>query len=77
MGTIDNIYVLYYLINRQIERKGEKIVLLFVDLKAAFDSVDKGVLKREMRARRIRERLIGRVEEVMRETKSRVRVGRK
>lgn len=75
MGTIDNIYVLNYLVNRQIERKGRKMVVLFVDLKAAFDSVDRGVLVREMMARGIRKGFIRRVEEVVRETKNRMKVG--
>lgn len=48
---------------------------MFVDLRAAFDSVDRGILIR-MRKKGIREGLIKRVEEVLRETKSRVRVGR-
>ena len=36
--------MLNYLVNRQVTRKGRKLVILFVDLKAAFDSVDRGVL---------------------------------
>ncbi|XP_036148444.1 uncharacterized protein LOC118647508 [Monomorium pharaonis] len=74
-GTIDNIYVLNYLVNKNIDKKGGKLVALFVDLKAAFDSVDRGILIKTMRERGIREGLITRVEMVLRETKSRVRVG--
>jgi len=36
MGTIDNIYILNYLINRQIGRKGGKLIAVFVDLIAVF-----------------------------------------
>jgi len=75
MGTIDNIYAINYLINRQIERRREKMVALFVDLKAAFDSVDREVLIKAMKGRGIREGLVKRVEQVLRETKCRVRVG--
>jgi len=39
IGTMDNIYVINYLINRQLKKK-KKTVALFVDLKTAFDSVD-------------------------------------
>lgn len=39
MGTMDNVYVFNYLINRQLG-KGKKLVVMFVDLKAAFDTVD-------------------------------------
>ncbi|XP_011859447.1 PREDICTED: golgin subfamily A member 6-like protein 22, partial [Vollenhovia emeryi] len=60
---------------RQLGRKGGKLVATFVDLRAAFDSVDRGVLLREMRGREVREGLVERVEEVLRETKSRVKVG--
>ena len=35
MGTIDNVYVLNYLITRQINKKGGKMIAFFVDLKAA------------------------------------------
>ncbi|KAG7198943.1 hypothetical protein KM043_015755 [Ampulex compressa] len=41
-GTVDNIYILDYLVNRQIGRKGDKLVAFAVDLKVAFDSVDRG-----------------------------------
>lgn len=40
VGTIDNVYMLNYLINRQIERK-EKLILIFMDLRAAFDMIDR------------------------------------
>ncbi|XP_011881271.1 PREDICTED: uncharacterized protein LOC105569421 [Vollenhovia emeryi] len=74
MGTIDSIYVMNYLISRQIKKKGRKLVALFVDLKAAYDSVDRGLLIEAMRKKGIREGIIERVEEIMRETTSRVRV---
>jgi len=41
LGTMDSIYVLNYCINRQIEKRGRKLVMLFVDLKAAFNSMDR------------------------------------
>lgn len=52
MGTMDNVYMLNYLINRQIVKRSGKLVLLFVDLKAAFDSVDRQKLLVAMRKRR-------------------------
>lgn len=41
MGTIDQIYALNYLINRQLVKEKGKMTVLFIDLKAAFDSVNK------------------------------------
>jgi len=60
MGTIDNIYALIYLINRQIGKKKEKMTAMFVDLKDAFDSVDRRILVNTMRARGIKEGLVSR-----------------
>lgn len=39
MRTVDNLYILNYLINRQL-RKGGELTALFVVLKAGFDSVE-------------------------------------
>jgi len=77
MGTIDNIYALNYLINRQIEKKGGKLMAMFVDLRAAFDSVNRDSLVDAMRERGVRERLVRGVERILRETKCRVKVGGK
>lgn len=74
-GTIDNIYVLNYLVNRGISRKGGKVIAFFVDLKAAFDSVDRKNLIKALRERGVREGLVERIEEMLRETRSRVRLG--
>jgi hypothetical protein len=64
-----------YLINKQLGRRKGRLVALFVDLKAAFDFVAKGVLIEAMKQRGIREGLVKRVEKVMRKTKSRIRMG--
>lgn len=37
MGTVDNIYVLNHLLNRRINRRKGGMVVMFIDLKAAFD----------------------------------------
>jgi len=55
---VDSIYVLNYIVNRQIERKEGKLVAVFIDLKAAFDSVDRKILLRSMRRGGIREGLV-------------------
>lgn len=52
--------------------KKEKVVALFVELKSAFDSVNREVLLKTMRQRGIREGLVERVVKVMREMRSRV-----
>lgn len=66
---MDNIYVINYIVNIQLEI-GKKAMALFVDLRAAFDSMDRRVLYKATREGRIREGLIERVKEVLNETKS-------
>lgn len=66
---MDSIYVINYLINKQLGKKGGKMVALFLDLKAAFDSVDRGVLIDAMKESGVREELSKRMEEMLRETK--------
>jgi len=46
---MDNIYVINYVVNRNIEGGREGVIALFVDLKATFDSVDRRVLVKVMR----------------------------
>jgi len=75
LGAIDNIYVLNYLVNRQLGRKRGGMTALFIDLKAAFDTVDRSCLLKTMEERGIRRGLIERVGEILRETKSGVRMG--
>lgn len=75
METIDNIYVLNYLVNKQICREKGKLVAFFVDLRAAFDSVDREILWRAMKKKEIREGLVKRCEDILRETRNRVKVG--
>lgn len=38
---MDNIYILNYLINRQVERKKKGIIIMYVDFKAAFKLMDR------------------------------------
>lgn len=40
-GTIDNIFVLSHLIEREKKKKDGKVFAVFVDIKAAFDKVDR------------------------------------
>lgn len=51
MGTMDNIYVLNYMINKRVAEKKGKMVVVFIDMNTAFDSVDREVLVEGMRER--------------------------
>ncbi|KAL6433514.1 hypothetical protein ACFW04_006544 [Cataglyphis niger] len=76
LGTMDNIFILNYLVNRQLSKKKGKLIAFFIDLKAAFDSVDRRKLVEAMRERGVREGLIRRSEDIMREIRNSVRRGK-
>lgn len=75
-GTMDAVYVMNDLVNRQVSRKKRVLVALFVDVKAAFNSVGKKTVIEAMRGREVRKGLIVRVREVLLENNSRVRIGK-
>lgn len=72
MGMMDNVCILNYVINRQLVQKGGKVLVLFVDLKAVFDMIDREVLLESMRERGIRERLVKRMEKMLDKGRQRV-----
>ena len=72
---MDKVYVLNYLVNKQVAKKQGKLVAMSVDLRAAFVSVDRRVLLRALEKRGVRKGLRERVEEVYRETIIRVKLG--
>lgn len=64
MRIINNIYVLNFLVNRQLQRKGGFVVATVVNLKVAFDSVGRKVMMEALRGRGVRERLRSKIEEI-------------
>lgn len=76
-STIDNIFILNHIIQREKEfgkviRK-DKIYAIFIDLKAAFDNVNRGILWKIMEEMGIEKGLIGRLKEVYRNTEMVIR----
>lgn len=55
--------------------KSKKVVAVLVDLKAVFDSVDRGILGRRLREERVSYKLRKRIREIYEETKNVIRVG--
>lgn len=67
--TLDNIFILNHIIQRdRMAKEGKKIYALFVDLKAAFDNVDRGKLCDILKKDGINRQLIGRIEGMYEET---------
>lgn len=67
--TIDNIFVLNHLAQRERKKKDEKIYAMFVDLKAAFDSIDRERLWSILEEKKINKGLIRKIREVYEDTK--------
>ena len=72
-ATMNNIFVLEHLIQMAKERK-KKLYAIFIDLKAAFDTVNRNKLWEIVKKVGISEYLIERIVELYYETKVRVRV---
>ena len=73
-GTIDNIYILKHAIDKEISQQGGKVYALFIDLKAAFDSLDRKNLWKYMEERGVDCILIQKIREIFQETKCQVKV---
>jgi len=74
--TMDNIYILNHIVQREkMKRKEEKkVYVLFIDLKAAFDNVDRGKLWRILEEKQISGYLIERMKNIYDSTEAAVMV---
>lgn len=69
-STMDNIFVINHVIQREKEKEDKKV---FVDLKAAFDNVGREVLWRIMEEKGVNKELLERIKEIYKETKIMIR----
>jgi len=60
-GTMNNVMILCQVINKEISKQRGKVCGFFIDLKAAFDKVDRKILWKAMEERVVRRGLIARV----------------
>jgi len=77
-ATLDNIYVLNHVMQRETRQGGEdgKIYLFFVDLKAAFDKVDRIRLREVLQKGEVKEDLVRGIGKIYEETIVAVRTGK-
>ncbi|XP_024874051.1 trichohyalin-like [Temnothorax curvispinosus] len=73
-STIDNIFILNYITNRELVNKGGKIYAFFADLSATFDKVDREELNKIMERTGISQKIRKRIGEIYQETRNVVRV---
>lgn len=76
-GVMDAVYVLNHIVDRELGKKKGKVFVCFADLKAAFDRVDRVVLKKRMKKIGISKKLSKRIMETYKETKNVVKIGEK
>jgi len=69
-GVMDAVYILNYIVNKELSRKRGKVFALFVDLKAAFDSVDRRQLHEMLRRIKVERNLRRRIMETYKETRN-------
>jgi len=77
--TRNNIFILNHVMQREKRYGGKdsKVYLFFVDLKAAFDKVDRNRLREKLRRIRVKEELVRGVEKIYEETVVTVRTGKR
>lgn len=71
--TGDNIYIIRSIIERKIE-EGEELYLTFIDLKAAFDTVDRSEIWRTLKELKVDKNLIGAIRSSYRTVMARVQL---
>lgn len=69
-GTIDAIYVINHVINRELGKKNKKVFTFFVDLKAAFNRLDKEEMCNMMVKKGVDKQLKERLAEIYSEIKN-------
>ena len=73
-GAIDAIYVLNYIVNKDLSKKRGKLVACFIDVKAAFDKVDRKALMERLEEMEVKENLRRRITEIYGETDNMVKI---
>ena len=73
-GAIDAIYVQKYLVNKELSKKRGKLIACFIDLKAAFDKVDRRALMDRLKEMEVKRNLRRRITEIYRETGNMVKI---
>ncbi|XP_024891452.1 trichohyalin-like [Temnothorax curvispinosus] len=76
-STMDNIFILNHIVQREKEKNAatwkDKIFAIFVDLKAAFDNVDREILWKIMEEKEVERSLINKIKEIYKETEVTIR----
>lgn len=72
-STVDNIYILNHVIQREKTKEESKVYALFIDLKAAFDNVDRDKLWDILKNKGVEKNLANRIKKMYEHTEATVR----
>ena len=73
-GSMDNVYILRHLVEREIRKEGGRMYALFIDFKAAFDSMNREKMWEYLRRNGADTYLVTKMEEIYQEAVSKARV---
>lgn len=76
-STTDAIYLLNFMIQRELRKSKGKLFAFFVNLKSAFDKVDRKILRERMERIGISRELRERIADIYKETKNTIRIGKR
>jgi len=76
-GTMDVVYTVNYVANKELSKNSGKVFAFFVDLKATFDKVNRRKLNETMKKIGIEDNLRRRIMETYKETKNVVKIRNK
>lgn len=71
-GTRDHVFTLNALMGKELAVKGGKVYLAFIDLRAAFDKVDRGMLEERLEELKVGARMSAMIKEIYARTRNRV-----
>ena len=74
-GTMDAVYTINYIVNKELAKKGGKIFAFFADMKAAFDKVNRKQMVEAMEKMEIEPNLRRRIAEIYEETRNVIKIG--
>ena len=78
--TVDNVYIIRHIVQREKEKKRRNVYVFLIDLKSAFDKVSRWDLwesTKSNKERAIRKRTVERIKELYEETENVIRIGYK
>lgn len=72
-SNLENVFILSHLVQREKKKKEDKVYAVFIDLKTAFDKVDREILWRTLEGKRIDKEVIWKIKKIYEGTEATIR----